>query len=408
MTLGAPSAQGYLTTEWRMLQEGVGSFGLGVSHRIKVGDEPAFYVLSKDGSGPGGGVYAGGLAATLPPAAGFGSWPLTKAFKFSADGRGYQLLDYQGGVWQGGTALAIGGHGFVPQAQEILLRHGDTTYFILDSYGQLVSSYGAYPLSPAPPILGSPIMRSAALTHDDRGIYVLDGYGNIYTGGNAPPLTPSALGFGADIAKRIKLTKDRAGYYVLDAYGRVWNGGTAPPLAPNYSLHVGEDWARDFELTDNEKGYYLLDKEGSIHTGGAAVPPTQNLTPVWSGQDMALDLAVVDSRALDAPSATTDHLVFLTTPDRPQSQTIGLSSGNGSALTWSAETEQGWIEPSPTSGLLPAAITISVDPADAGIGTHEGNVSLYSDGPVSDPIEVTVEIHVVEHLYTIHLPMVGH
>ncbi|NIV40099.1 MAG: hypothetical protein GWN58_65055, partial [Anaerolineae bacterium] len=59
-----------------------------------------------------------------------------------------------------------------------------------------------------------------------------------------------------------------------------------------------------FELTDNELGYYLLDREGRIHTGGMAVPPTQNLTPVWAGQDMALDLVVVDSRALTAPSAT--------------------------------------------------------------------------------------------------------
>lgn len=251
-------------------------------------------------------------------------------------------------------------------------------------------------------------MRSAALTADSRGVYVLDGFGNIHTGGNAPSLSPSALGFGMDIAKRIKLTKDGTGYYVLDAYGRVWNGGTAPPLSSNYSFHVGEDWARDFELTDNELGYYLLDKEGRIHTGGLAIPPTQNLTPVWSGQDVALDLAVVDTRALEAPSATTDHIVFLTTPDRPQSQTIGLSSGNGSALTWSAETDQGWIVASPTSGLLPASITISVEPTETGIGTHQGTVSFFSDGPVPDPVEVSIELYVVERVYTVHLPMIGH
>ena len=250
-------------------------------------------------------------------------------------------------------------------------------------------------------------MRAAALTADSRGIYVLDGYGTIYTGGTAPPLSPAIPGLGVDIAKRIKLTKDGTGYYVLDAYGRIWNGGTAPPLAPDYTYHIGEDWARDFELTENEQGYYLLDKEGGIHTGGTAVPPTQNLTPVWSGQDMALDLAVVDSLALSAPSVSRDYLVFLSTPDRPQSQTIRLSSSNGSALNWSAETEQRWIELSPSSGVLPAAITVTVDPAHTGIGIHEGSVSLYSDGPVSDPIEVAVEVHVVEHLYTTYLPKIG-
>ena len=407
VTLDAPSAEGYFTTEWRMLEDGAYPFGLGVSHQIKVGDEPAYYVLSKDGSGPGGGVYAGGLAPGLPPATHFTAWHLTKAVQFSTDGKGYQLLDYQGGVWQSGTAVAIGGHGFVPQAVDILLRHGDTTYYILDAYGRLIASYGAYPITPAPPTFGSPIVRSAALTADSRGVYVLDGYGTIYTGGTAPPLSPAIPGLGSDIAKRIKLTKDGTGYYVLDAYGRLWNGGTAPPLAPDYAYHVGEDWARDFELTEDGLGYYLLDKEGRVHTGGTAVPPTQNLTPVWSGQDMALDLELVDSRALGAPSVSADYLVFLSTPDRPQSQTVALSSSNGSALNWSAETDQGWIESSPSSGVLPAAITVSVDPAHTGIGIHEGRVLLYSDGPVSDPIEVAVELHVVEHLYTTYLPMIG-
>jgi hypothetical protein len=100
--------------------------------------------------------------------------------------------------------------------------------------------------------------------------------------------------------------------------------------------------------------------------------------------------------------------MFLTTPDRPQGKTIGFASGNGSALNWWAETDQGWLETSPSSGILPADITISVDPAHTGTGTHEGTVLLFSDGPVSDPVEVTVEFHLVEHLYTVHLPMVGH
>jgi hypothetical protein len=329
-----------------------------------------------------------------------------KAFDFLAGHKGYQMLGFQGGVWQGGTAQPIGGHELLPEAQEILLRRGGTSYYILDRYGRLTGSYGASPISPAPPTLGSPIARSAALTPDDRGIHVLDGYGNIYTGGNAPTLAPSSLGFGQDLAKRIKLTTDGAGYYVLDAYGRVWNGGLAPAISPNYDPHIGEDWARDFELTYDEKGYYLLDKEGNIHTGGTAIAPSLNLPPVWVGQDMAVDLSVADSRLVQAPTVTADNLTFLTIPGQPRSMTIGLRS-NGSLMQWSAETNRVWLSASPSSGWIPASITVSVDPTGLELGSHEGSVLIYVEGLEQDPISISVQLHVVENIHPTYLPLVG-
>lgn len=406
VTLQAPAAPGYYTASWRMLREGVDWFGLSAHSRIKVGNEPAFYVLSKkSGGASGGGVYAGGLAADLTPPTYFTNWPAAIAFEFLADYQGYQMLDYQGGVWQGGTAQPMGGHGFVSGAQEILLGRTGTTYYILDKYGQLTRSYGAYPISPAPPTFSDPRVRSAALTPDERGIYVLDGYGNVYTGGNAPALTPATPYFGADIAKRIKLTADGAGYYVLDAYGRVWNGGAAPVIAPNHGYY--EDWARDFELTADGQGYYLLDKEGRIYTGGTAIAPTINLPPVWPGQDVALDLAVADSRVLSALVATPDALTLVTTPGQPRSVTIQLSEHGTTSMSWSASTDRSWLAASPGSGSTPSSLVISADPTDLGVGNYQGSVTIHSQEAANNPVSIPVKILVVETIYSTYLPLVS-
>jgi hypothetical protein len=404
VTLQAPATPGYYTTSWRMVHEGVEWFGLKAQSRVKVGNEPAFYVLSKQSGGTGGGgVYAGGMAPGLVPPAVYSNWPAARTFDFLADHRGYQLLDKNGGVWQGGTAQAIGGHGFVSSAQEILLSRTGTTYYILDKYGQLTRSYGAYSFSPAPPTFSDPRVRSAALTPDGRGIYVLDGYGNVYTGGSAPAMAGTPK-WSTDIAKRIKLTADGTGYYVLDAYGRVWNGGAAPSIAPNYTPH-GDDWARDFELTADGKGYYLLDREGGIHMGGTAVEPTINLPPVWPGQDVALDLAVADSRALDALVATPGSLTVLTTPGQTHHMTVHLGESSATSFSWSASKDRSWLSVNPGSGSTPSSLTISVNSAGLGLGSYQGSVTISSPGAANSPVSIPVQVLVVRTVHSTYLPL---
>ena len=141
-------------------------FGLRAVKEIKVGNEPAFYVLSEQPSTSGSGIFARRHRCDLPSPDGYFSWINVKEFDFLQNGKGYLMLDFQGGVWPGGTAQLLGGHGFVPLAQEILVNRNGTTYYILDAYGNLTRSFGSQPFSPAPPTFGS---HGRALSRLDSG-----------------------------------------------------------------------------------------------------------------------------------------------------------------------------------------------------------------------------------------------
>ncbi len=67
VTIVAPTTPGIYSVTWRMAQDGSGPFGLGISLRIKVGNEPAYHVLRAAPRSSGGGIYAGGLAEPIPP-----------------------------------------------------------------------------------------------------------------------------------------------------------------------------------------------------------------------------------------------------------------------------------------------------------------------------------------------------
>lgn len=414
VTLQAPDALGYYTTEWRMIREGEAFFGRSVVQRVKVGNEPSFYVLYRNEEGSSnasGGVYAGGLALSVSAPLGLENWWVVQSLGFVPQRPNqYFILDSYGTIWCGGNRDCFGSHApWGIEAQEILMLDHGKSFYVLDKYGNIYNGYGAYSISPLPLTFSDPIIRSAALTPDERGIYVLDGYGNVHTGGTAPTLSPTTPNFDADIAQRIKLTADGTGYYVLDAYGRVWNGGTATTIETNYEPHIGEDWARDFELTADGQGYYLLDKEGNIYTGGTAVTPTVNLPPVWPGQDVAVDLAVADSRVLKAPmlAVTPGQLAFMTIPGQTRSAALQISNAGDGTLNWSADSDQDWLTVTPESGSAPAALTISVDPASLLVGSYEATITIDSEEAANSPISIPVHLYVVETIYPIYLPLVS-
>ena len=411
-TIQAPSAPGYYLASWRM-QNGQGAwFGRSAFRYVKVGNEPAFHVLTrnqvpaKDALSPEGtttGIMAGGLAMPLPPPAGFWNWSAAKDVGFVPSLRGYYLLDTEGAIWPGGTADAIGGHGFVEGAQEILVRSDGTSYYILDRFGRLVASYGAWAISPMPNV-GNGTAQSAALTPDELGVYVLDAYGNVHRGGSAQPLVPATPVFADPLAKKIQLTADGKGYYVLDSYGRVWNGGTAASIAANYAFHVGEDWARDLELTDDGQGYYLVDKEGGIWTGGTAVAPSVNPTQVWPGQDVALSLIVGDSRVLEGLVTVPESLGCMTTPKQACSWTVQVGTSGTDSQQWTATSQESWISLSPTSGSTPGKLNVTVSAGSLPKGTHEGQVVVKND---ISTLTLRVLVQVADRIFQSHLPFVA-
>ncbi len=404
--LRAPSTPGFYVTKWRIARNGSGSFGLGAVSRVKVSGQPAFYVLCRNSELSGGGVYAGGLASDVSAPANFENWWAAQSLGIVSGRNGqYFILDSYGTVWCGGNGDCFGSYApWGTATQEMLLLPDGATYYVLDKYGRVYAGYDAYNITPAPPTFGEPIARSAALTPDQRGIYVLDTYGNVYTGGSAVAFSSTIPRFSDMIAKRIKLTADGRGYYVLDAYGRVWNGGAAPAIAANYAIQVGHDWARDFELTADGKGYYLLDKEGGIHTGGNAVTPTGHLPATFVGQDVALDLAVTDSRTPTDLTASLDALSFLMMPNQSWSATLQVGS-SGSTINWTASTDASWLTVSPQSGSSGAILRITVTLQQAQLGQHEAHVLISSNQAGNSPLSIPVRVRVVSKISRLELPL---
>jgi len=417
--LKAPGAQGLYNTQWRMIDGGSNAFGLVAAQHFKVGNEPALYVLLNKGGVQNSGVYAVGIAPPIPAPTNFSDWWGAKSLGISRQRPGgYFLLDTYGTMRYAGSTEHIGVAPAQPwdktaSYQQIIVSRNGTSYYLLHKSGVLYASTGADILMPAPPTFADNRMRSAALTSDEHGIYVIDGYGNIYMGGKAPALrtTPYAIPkLGSDIAKRIRLTADGQGYYVLDAYGRVFNGGTAAPIAAAYQAHMGENWARDFVLTEDGKGYYMLDKEGNIHTGGTAVAPTMNLIQGFGGQDVGLEIELVDGTsepvdgtAVPALRVTAQQLSMLAQPGQPEVGQLRLTSLVG-AITWTSSTDQSWLTVSPKSGTTPSDLMITATPQRLGMLT--GHVQIATSANPGTPITVEVQVRAVTHVYQVYIPQV--
>jgi hypothetical protein len=395
---------GYFMNSWRLADASGRLQGSSVWQSAKIGCEPAYYVLSRIPSGDSGGVWAGGLATRLSPPAGYWNWQQARDLVLTSDRQGYELLDYQGGVWQGGTAPAPGGHGFVSDAVELLMTNQQTTsYYILNRYARLTGSAGTLAISPAPPVQAAPTARSGVLTKDGRGVYVLLGNGIILPGGNAPGL-PGSPYFGIDIAKKIQLAPQGPGAYVLDAYGRVWPFAGAPNISPNYALHLNEDWARDLVITEDGRGFYVLDKEGRIHTGGSAPRPVANLTPTWAGQDVAVALAVADSRAASTLTAAPTEVSVVLAP--AQSQTVSFAvNGCQAGIPWIVESNVAWAKVQTPTGQTPGNLSVAVQPGNMAPGTHTGTLTVKTtDGIVH--ATTRIQLRVISNLYKTRVPLI--
>lgn len=402
----AEGQAGYVMSSWRMADGSGRLFGASAWRETKASSEIAYYVLSRAASGSQGGVYAGGLAPQLSLPNGYWNWPEVKDLVLTSDKQGYELLDYQGGVWQGGTATAPGGHGFVPDAVELLMREDDSSYYyILDRYARLVHSSGALDISPAPPVQGAPRARSGVLTKDGKGVYVLLSDGGILTGGTAPGLQGNPH-FEGDIARKIRSAPSGAGAYVLDSYGRVWPFGGAPALAANYPLHMNEDWARDLVITADGRGFYVLDKEGGIHTGGCAPAPTRNVTPKWPGQDVAVALAVADSRAPRTLLTSPGEVAVLTTSKQPRTVEMSVAASDQGTVNWRAESNASWARLQTSSGKTPGTIDVNIQPSALGPGEYHAKITVADPSGVYPDTTVMVNLKVVSNLYKSLVPLI--
>ena len=151
----------------------------------------------------------------------------------------------------------------------------------------------------------------------------------------------------------------------------------------------------------------MLDKEGHIHTGGTAVTPTVNLPPVWPGQDVALDLAVADSRRLEVPilDVNPDSLFFLLTPNQSHSVSMRLENIGAGNLNWVASEEHAWLSLAATSGTAPAFLSLEVSADSLTLGTYEGAIELLSEDAINTPLSIPVRLTVVDTVHSSYLPL---
>ena len=403
-TIVAPSTPGHYALSWRMTQQGPSPFGQAISVQVKVGNEPAYYVLRGSPSASGGGIYAGGLAKPIsPPAVSELYWERARNFELTLERTGYFLLDGTGYIMWAGAAPDIGSIAAENPAVELVLGPDRQGYYVINAKGKLWWGGGYVPIDPLPPTFADERVRSFAVTADYRGVHVLDKNGRVYTGGTAKPLSPATPVFADDIALKIKLTKDGKGYYVLDRYGRVYSGGAAPVLAADYAAHLGEDWARDFELTEDERGYYLLDKFGGIHAGGAAVLPTMNSIPAWE-DGSAADLQLGESQTANLLVVAPVTLSAMTTRDRQVRLRVRLNV-TLNATTVRVTANQPWLKVDAQSVAAPGDLSMTIDPRALALGTHQATITISGDDVANSPLAIPVQLRVVNKLLKVYLPL---
>jgi len=407
----APSTYGYYPLSVRMVRDGVGAFGSQIALNIKVGNQPALYVLRD--AAAGGGVYAGGIASSIAPPAGYDSWYRAPAFKLGRLNTGYYLLDSTGfEKWTSGAQDLGSAVPFRPNSVELVMGPDRQGFYAIDNKGNLAHTSGAMDI----PALASPFkdggVTSFAITPDYRGIYILNRSGEIRRSGTAADLGPMTPAFSNDIALKIKLTKNGNGYYVLGSSGRVYRGGNGPEIEPAYTLHPGEDWARDFELTENQMGYYLLDKNGGIHAAGTAEPLTYNPIPVWD-DGTAADLELADSRVMPVaiiPSSPQVMMLAERGGPLPSTRITINSSSSSEELNWRARLDPPvtWLSVTPTSGTTPATIILSM-PSALPIGSYATTLRFTANDSEEQPVlasDLPITLNVVAKLYQTYLPTV--
>jgi hypothetical protein len=128
------------------------------------------------------------------------------------------------------------------------------------------------------------------------------------------------------------------------------------------------------------------------------------MTPTWSGQDVAVDLDVTDSRTISGPRVGSQHILLVTTPNHPVSRALEVESSAGDAIPWQAEENTGWLSVAPASGTTPSQVTIQGNPSGLPPGSHQAILTISSQGTSTS---VTVELRILDRLHTTYLPLIN-
>ncbi|TDT39491.1 glucose/arabinose dehydrogenase [Halospina denitrificans] len=115
--------------------------------------------------------------------------------------------------------------------------------------------------------------------------------------------------------------------------------------------------------------------------GGGSDPEDPNARPDSDETELT------DQRIQSDPNA----LFFTATPDNSAgNRNLDVLTVSGSSADFALSSNQPWINLSETAGTTPATLTVSTDESTLAFGTHEGVISITSDG--QPPLDVSVEL----------------
>jgi hypothetical protein len=79
----------------------------------------------------------------------------------------------------------------------------------------------------------------------------------------------------------------------------------------------------------------------------------------------------------------------------PSSQSLQLAAANGGTLTWTAVSTASWLNASTYSGVAPASLQVSVNPAQLAPGTYNGSLRMTALAQSATPQLIPVSVNVI-------------
>src|ERR1035437_473874 len=260
-------------------------------------------------------------------------------------------------------------------------------------------------------------------------ITTVAGVGSGVFSGDGGPATSATLQFPEAV------TVDAAGnLYIADRNNnriRKVSGGTITTVAGNGNQGLSGDGGPATSATLNNPSAVAVDSAGNLYfpdlnrirkvSSGTITTVAGNGNQGFSGDggpatssslygpsgmtaDPAGNLYIADTgnnriREVFARSvsyqATPASLSFSTSAraSATGTQTINLSS-SVAGLTFTASTSAAWLSVSPSSGSMPAILTVSIDPSSLAAGTYQGTVTITAPNAVPSTTTVAVTLTV--------------
>lgn len=154
---------------------------------------------------------------------------------------------------------------------------------------------------------------------------------------------------------------------------------------------------------DDESGYGLIDARAALARATEPIPtptPTPTATPTPTPTPTP---APVPSLAASPPAVSA-----LARRDQGDVVTRSVSVSTGSVgLPWSATvpTPSAWLSISPTTGLAPSGLTVSMDPNNRAAGAYQNTIRINAPGAQPSQASVTVTLALTDSIITGFLPL---